>query len=94
MGISAAVAVGVSAFSAIQGADDARRARHSAEDAAEEQKKAIEELQAKPQPVVPVADDKAMRDARRRSIAEQMRRRGRQSTMLTDSGAGDTLGGS
>lgn len=94
MGISAGVAVGVGLFSAVQGADDARRARHTAEAQAEQQTKAIQELQAKPQPVVPVADDRAMADARRRSIAEQMRRRGRQSTILTDSGAGDALGGS
>lgn len=94
MGVSAAVGLGAAAFAGFNQADEARRARHTAQDAGEANQKALEELQAKPLPVVPVADDKAMRDARRRSIAEQMRRRGRQSTILTDTGAGDTLGGS
>lgn len=44
-------------------------------------------------PAVAIADESASNAARRRSIADQMRRRGRQSTILTaPPGAGDTLG--
>jgi hypothetical protein len=42
------------------------------------------------QPVMPTADDDELARARKRSIAEQLRRSGRQSTILTD---GDQLGG-
>lgn len=45
-----------------------------------------------PGPVVmPLADDEAVKLARKRSIAAQMKRGGRQSTMLTSSS--ETLGG-
>jgi len=37
-----------------------------------------------PEPVMPIADDEAVREARRRSIAAQMGRGGRQSTILSD----------
>ncbi len=44
-------------------------------------------------PPVPMPDIKGNKDAKRRSIAEQMRRRGRSSTILTgDSTVGDPLG--
>jgi hypothetical protein len=42
--------------------------------------------------VMPLADDDAVMRARRRSIAEQQRRAGRSSTMLT--AESDSLGGS
>ena len=42
-------------------------------------------------PVMPEPDDEAVKRAKRRSIADQMRRRGRASTVLADSGT-DTLG--
>lgn len=46
-----------------------------------------------PGPVVmPLADDEAVVKARKRSIAEQMKRGGRTSTILTD-GTGNSLGG-
>lgn len=45
-----------------------------------------------PEPqTMPVADDEAIRTARRRSIASQMKRSGRSSTMLSSDS--DTLGG-
>ncbi len=49
----------------------------------------------KPPPVMPTPDDAAVRSAQRRSIAAQLARRGRQSTILTDPlGGGDSkLGG-
>jgi hypothetical protein len=40
--------------------------------------------------VMPLADDEAVRQAKRKSIIQQRSRRGRESTILT----GDTLGGS
>jgi len=43
-------------------------------------------------PPVPMPDPKAQGQAKRRSIAEQMRRQGRASTILTDT-SNDTLGG-
>jgi len=42
--------------------------------------------------VMPLPDDQAILDARKRSIAAQMKRGGRTSTILTD-GGGSTLGG-
>ena len=45
-----------------------------------------------PPPVMPVPDDEAMKKARRRSITQQLSRRGRQSTILSDSSS-DALGG-
>lgn len=42
--------------------------------------------------IMPLADDEAVKRARRRSVADQMQRGGRTSTML--SGESDTLGGS
>ena len=40
----------------------------------------------------PLPDEEALKKARRRSISAQLGRRGRQSTILTDTG-GDALGG-
>lgn len=53
-------------------------------------KKAAPAVEA-PAPVMPMADDEAVKRARKRSIAAQMGRRGRDSTILTDSS--DRLGG-
>lgn len=44
-----------------------------------------------PAPTMPIADDEAVRRAKRRSIAMQLARGGRSSTILT--GDGDKLGG-
>ena len=44
-------------------------------------------------PPVPMPDIKGNKDAKRRSIAEQLRRQGRASTILTDQSQSDTLGG-
>lgn len=93
MGISAVIAAGAMVIGGVVQADEARKARHSAEAAAEKQQQQLEELAAKPKPVIPVADDKAIQDAKRRSISDQIRRRGRASTILTDTtGGGDALG--
>lgn len=44
--------------------------------------------------VMPTPDDEAVRNAKRRSLAEQMQRKGRQGTILTDGAdAADVLGG-
>lgn len=42
-------------------------------------------------PVMPVPDDTAVKAAKRKSLAEQLRRRGRASTILSDEST-DTLG--
>jgi len=44
------------------------------------------------EPATPMPDEEALKKARRRSISAQLGRRGRQSTILTDTG-GDALGG-
>ena len=44
------------------------------------------------EPPTPMPDEEALKKARRRSISAQLGRRGRQSTILTDTG-GDALGG-
>lgn len=43
-------------------------------------------------PPTPMPDPKAQKDAKRRSLAEMMRRQGRASTILTDNST-DALGG-
>lgn len=50
---------------------------------------AVSEVSASP-PVMPTPDDEMMQLAKRRSLTEMMRRRGRASTILTDA---DALGG-
>ena len=44
-------------------------------------------------PPTPMPDVKGNKDAKRRSIAEQLRRQGRASTILTDQTQSDALGG-
>ena len=44
-------------------------------------------------PPIPMPDIKGNKDAKRRSIAEQLRRQGRASTILTDQSQSDALGG-
>jgi len=54
----------------------------------------IDDLTADPaaaEPVMPTTDDAEIEKARKRKLAEQMQRSGRQSTILTDNG--DALGG-
>ena len=97
MGIEAAVAAmaAMAGGSAIEQHNQAKQAQRAAADQAALQRQALTNLQAEPAPVIPVADDEASRRARRRSIATQMMRRGRQSTILTaDTATGsDALGG-
>jgi hypothetical protein len=50
----------------------------------------VSDMQPVDAPVMPTTDDEAVQQARKRAIAEQLRRSGRQSTILTD---GDQLGG-
>jgi len=45
-----------------------------------------------PPPLMPIPDDEEAQKARRRSIAAQISRRGRQSTILTQRDIGDSLG--
>jgi len=93
MGVTAAwVGVGLAATSANMQRIEAKQARRSAESQAALEREALAALQEEPEPVMPLADDAATRRARRRSITGQMRRRGRASTILTDSGAADALG--
>lgn len=93
-----AVSAGIAAFAAVGTAvvqnDQARKARHSAEDQAKAEREQLAQLAAEPEPVIPTPDDATVKDARRRSITAQLRRRGRSSTILTgDSGGSDALGG-
>lgn len=43
-------------------------------------------------PPMPIPDDKAVKDAQKRSVLRQRRRSGRSSTILSDPTEGDTLG--
>lgn len=93
MAVSAAIglgtaAIGGQAYAAKRGRDQRKKAE--AQSALE--REALAEAMAEPEPVMPLPDDEAARRARRRSIAGQMRRRGRASTILTDSTIGDPLG--
>lgn len=95
MGATAAVlGAAFLGFSAVDAHENARRAANQAKDEAAKQREALASLQAEPTPVIPIADETA-KAARRRSIVDQMRRRGRASTILTDTSAApsDALGG-
>jgi len=73
--------------------DQANAARNQAEREANRQRDALAALQQEEEPIMPIADDDSVRRARRRSITSQMRRRGRASTILTDTTASsDVLG--
>ena len=81
----------VSAGGVAYSTDQQRKAAHEAIDA---QRAATEALSSAPIPTMPTPglQSDTARSARRASIAEQMRRRGRASTILTG-GASDVLGG-
>jgi uncharacterized membrane protein YebE (DUF533 family) len=80
--IAAVASVGMSVYQSNQ-------QRKAAEAEAARQREAIAALEAKPQPVLaPQTDQEA---ARRSSIKSQLLRRGRQSTILSDTPS-DTLG--
>ncbi len=88
-----AVAAGAAASSANQSSIANKRARNAqaaAKLAADEQTAALEALEEKPIPT-----GETDRRQRRRSISRQLQRRGRQSTILTDSDSrsGAGLGG-
>lgn len=95
MGVSAVVAA-----AAVVGGltiNEQRKQRKQAEQAAEQERQTIESLQREIQAEasaspMPVADDATAKRAQRRSITSQMRRRGRQSTILTGNPTGDPLG--
>lgn len=95
MGISAGIAAAVAVVGTAATIDNARSAKNQAKDAAEQAKKDSDALAAainKPVPVVPSPDDASANDARRRSIAQQLARRGRASTILSDDATGGALG--
>ena len=71
---------------------EAKKDRRAAERQAELERQALAELQVQSETPMLLADDAAARAARRRSITSQMRRRGRQSTILTSPESSDTLG--
>lgn len=93
MGVETALlaVAAVSAYGAYEQRQDAKEARKQAERQAALDREAIAALKAEPTPAMPTSAD--ARRARRTSIAEQMRRRGRASTILTDSTeSSDVLG--
>jgi len=90
MGVSPAwAAVAVSATAANTQRIQANQARRAAEAQAALEREALAKLQAEPEPAMPLDD---LRRSRRRSISAQMRRRGRASTILTDTASTDALG--
>lgn len=92
MGVSAAVVAGAAAINTGVQYYEGRKARKSAEAQAAAEREQMAQLANRKEPVIPEADDAATRAARRRSIAAQLRRRGRASTILTQDSASDTLG--
>lgn len=93
MGVSAAWTVAaVMGASAVDQHQQASAARRQAERNAATQRDALAALQQEGEPAIPLPDDAEVRRSRRRSITAQMRRRGRASTILTDTGASDSLG--
>lgn len=97
MGVSAAILTGaLVGGSMISSAREARKARQAEQEQTEIARRELEALQrqiAAESQAKPMPDPQDQRRAKRRSIAEQMRRRGRASTMLAgDSTVGDPLG--
>ena len=92
MAVSAAVVAGAAVVNTGVQAYEGRKARKSAENQAALEREQMASLAAKPEPVIPEANDDDTRRARRRSISAQLRRRGRGSTILTQDSASDTLG--
>lgn len=91
----------IPAFSAIAGAGATIYSAYQGKKAAKKQGEALQQVaqpyvpttptgEPAPEPVMPLPDDEKVMAAKRRSLAEQMKRRGRASTILT---AEDTLGG-
>lgn len=95
MGAAAAI-VASAIFGTIVGVSESEKARKSSKKAAKAQTEALEQLteQAEEVEPIPLADDEAADAARRRSVSEQIRRRGRQSTILTGPTQSSPLGGS
>lgn len=88
MGVSLAIAgVAVAAGGTVATMDAQRKAGHESRDA---MLRAQSELN-KPPPVMPIADGEATALAKKRSLAAQVQRRGRSSTVL--SSPEDVLGG-
>lgn len=92
MGVSAAVIAGAAAVNTGVQYYEGRKARKSAEAQAAAEREQMAQIANRKEPVIPESDDAATRAARRRSIAAQIRRRGRASTILTQDSASDTLG--
>lgn len=81
MGISAAI-IGVGTV--LYSQDQSRKQAHTQADAIKAQTEATTKALANnPQPVMPTPDDASVQSAKQASIAEQVARRGRASTILT-----------
>ena len=80
MAVSAAIVAGVGVATTAYEAKEARKTRKSAENQAALEREQMATLAAKPEPVIPEANDDDTRRARRRSISAQLRRRGRRSS--------------
>lgn len=95
MGVTAALLTATAAAGGAVVVDDtSRKARNQAKDQAKEEAKRLAALAAQPELAIPEGDDAATARAKRRSISAQLRRRGRQSTILTGNApGGETLGG-
>lgn len=90
---ASAVILGLTAVNAVVTDDNARKARNQAKDQAAAEREQLAQLAAKPEALIPSPDDASVKDARRRSITAQLRRRGRAGTILTgDSAGSDSLG--
>jgi len=94
-GASASATAGAGAVQLAQGIEAANLAQRLADDEAARQRELIAVMrgeQSKEPAAIPLADEAAQRRMRRRSLASIARRRGRQSTILTGGGTGDSLG--
>lgn len=81
-----------SGVATVAGFFNSKDQRKDAEKQAAQTRDALASLKKEPEPTMPSADDAATKAARSRSIAEQIRRRGRASTILTGSSGPDSLG--
>lgn len=94
-GTSGSITAAAQAAQLAQGMEAQNIAERMAEDEAARQRQLLAQIrgeQEAPTSVIPLADEENMRRLRRRNLASIMRRRGRQSTILTSGGGGDALG--
>lgn len=88
--VTAIAGAGATIYSAVQSRKIAKKQMEAMQQASQPYVPMTPTGEPEPEPVMPLPDDDQVMAAKRRSLAEQQRRRGRASTILTSE---DALGG-